>query len=94
MQQQKQVKKTVAIIGTTEKSGAAIANKFAVGNHRLLLIANEINQLSQIARNIKRNNLNAEVEMVDCAKEGAAKDMASIKRLNFIIQATLEVTEK
>ena len=70
VQQQKQVKKTIAIIGATEESGAAIANKFAGGSYRLLLIANEINQLSQIARNIKRNNLNAEVEMVDCAKEG------------------------
>ena len=70
VQQKKQVKKTVAIIGSTEKSGAAIANKFAVGNNRLLLIANEVNQLSQIARKIKRNNLNAEVEMADCAKEG------------------------
>jgi len=70
VQQQKQVKKTIAIIGATEESGAAIANKFAGDSYRLLLIEDEINQLSQTARNIKRNNSNVNVEIVDCAKEG------------------------
>ena len=83
VQQKKQVKKTVAIIGATEKSGAAIANKFADGNNRLLLIADDINQLSQIARNIKRNNLNAEVEMVDCAKEGCWQSDIIVLAISF-----------
>jgi predicted dinucleotide-binding enzyme len=63
------VKKTIAIIGGVD-IGAAIAHKVSAGNYRLLLVSNEINHKSQIVQNIKQNNLNAEVEIVDCAKEG------------------------
>jgi len=64
------VKKTIAIIGAGVEIGAAIVDKLSAGNYRLLLVSNEINELSQIVQNIKQNNLNPEVETVDCAKEG------------------------
>ena len=64
------MKKTIAIIGAGVEIGAAIADKLSEGNYRLLLVSNEINHKSQIVQNIKQNNLNAEVEIVDCAKEG------------------------
>ena len=52
------------------ETGVAIADKLSESSYRLLLVSNEINHKSQIVQNIKQNNLNAEVEIVDCAKEG------------------------
>jgi len=92
VKQQKQVKKTVAIIGATEESGAAIVNKFTGSSYRLLLVEDEINQLSQIARSIKRNHLHAEVEIVDCAKEGCWQ--ADIIVLAISFHAIKKVIEK
>ena len=92
VQQQKQVKKTVAIIGATEESGAAIVNKFTGSSYRLLLVEDEINQLSQIARSIKRNHLHAEVEIVDCAKEGCWE--ADIIILAIPFRELKEIAEK
>ena len=70
VQQKKIVNKTIAIIEPGGKTGIAIASKLAADNYRLLLVSNEINQLPQIVQNIKVNNTNADVEIVDCAKEG------------------------
>jgi len=64
------VKKTIAIIGAGAEMGAAIADKLSERNYRLLLVSNEIDHKFQIVQNIKQNNLNTEVEIVDCAKEG------------------------
>lgn len=64
------MKKTIAIIGADAETGVAIADKFSEGNYRLLLVQNEINNKSQIAKYIRQKNLHAEVEIVDCAKEG------------------------
>jgi len=63
------VKKTITIIGAGVEIGAAIAHKLSAGNYRLLVVSNEINHKSQIVQDIKQNNQNAEVEIVDCAKE-------------------------
>jgi predicted dinucleotide-binding enzyme len=64
------VKKTIAIIGAEAETGAAIADKLSENSYHLLLVSDEIDDKSQTVQNIKQNYLNAEVEIVDCAREG------------------------
>ena len=86
------MKKTIAIIGGGVDIGAAIADKLSEGNYRLLLVSKAINHKSQIIQNIKQNNLNAEVEIADCAKEGCWE--ADIIILAIPFHELKEVIEK
>ena len=46
------VKKTIAIVGATEKAGRAIVNQLASMPYRLLLISHKENELKQLQNNI------------------------------------------
>ena len=86
------MKKTIAIIGAEAEKGAAIADKLSEDSYRLLLVQNEINHKSQIVKNIKQKNLHAEVEIVDCAKEGCWE--ADIIILAIPFRELKEIAEK
>jgi len=64
------VKKTIAIVGATEEVGAEIAKKFSFMPYRLLLVSNNEEQLSQLFENISKQNPTAEIDTIECVKEG------------------------
>ena len=64
------VKKTIAIVGATEKEGIRIANQFACMPYRFLFISNKIIELEEITNNILEKNPDAEIEILECVKEG------------------------
>ena len=64
------VKKTIAIVGSTESNGTVIATQLAQGDYRLLLISNDISELSQLATHIKHGSPKAEVDLIECVKDG------------------------
>ncbi len=64
------VKKTIAIVGATEKNGTEMANQFAFTDYRLLLISNDINQLTHLSNNISEKKPKAEIDSIECVKDG------------------------
>lgn len=90
--EQKKMKKTIAVIGSETETGAAIADKLSDNSYRLLLVQNEIDHKSQIAKNIQQKNLRAEIEIVDCAKEGCWE--ADIIILAIPFRELKEIAEK
>jgi predicted dinucleotide-binding enzyme len=86
------VKKSIAIIGAGIETGAAIADELNEDSYRLVLVQNGINNKSQIEKNIRQKNLRAEVEIVDCAKEGCWE--ADIIVLAIPFRELKEIVEK
>ncbi len=64
------VRKTIAIVGATEKAGVEIVERFSGMPYRLLLVSNNAEQLSQLATDISRKNRNAEIDTLECVKDG------------------------
>ena len=64
------VKKTIAIVGATEKAGVEIAKKFSFIPCRLLLVSNNEEQLLQLYKYISQQNPTAEIDTIGCVKEG------------------------
>lgn len=86
------MKKTIAIIGAEAETGAAIADKLSEDSYHLLLVSDEIDDKSQTVQNIKKNYLNAEAEIVNCAKESCWE--ADIVVLAIPYDEIKEVVEK
>jgi hypothetical protein len=63
-------KKTIAIIGATEKNGRQITSQFAQKDYRLLLISNDTDQLSVLSKSLTTTQLIAEIEPIACVKDG------------------------
>jgi 8-hydroxy-5-deazaflavin:NADPH oxidoreductase len=64
------VKKTIAIVGATEKNGTEITTRFAQTDYRLLLVSNDISKLTQLSKNISENKPTAEIDSIECVKDG------------------------
>jgi len=64
------VKKTIAIVGATEKEGRKIANQFACMPYRFLFISNKTIELEELTNNILQKNPEAEIEILECVKDG------------------------
>ncbi len=64
------MKKTIAVVGATEKNGKAIAKKLALGPYRLLLVSDEATELEQLGNNITAKHPKSDVETLDCIKDG------------------------
>lgn len=62
-------KKTIAIIGATEKTGAAIASSLATGTNRLLLMAGDAEKLDALKAKLEAAGVSAEVDTITCSKE-------------------------
>jgi predicted dinucleotide-binding enzyme len=63
-------KKTIAIVGATEDAGKAIVNRFASMAYRLLLISQQAGELNKLTEKIARQHPTAEVESLECVKDG------------------------
>ena len=63
-------KKTIAIVGATDKTGRAIVNQFASMPYRLLLVSNNPNELYQFTKKITKEYPDAEIESLECVKDG------------------------
>jgi 8-hydroxy-5-deazaflavin:NADPH oxidoreductase len=63
--------KTIAIIGSTGNVGSAIAKCLSVTSNRLLLMANDAEQLALLRSEIKLSSPTADIENVTCAKEAS-----------------------
>jgi hypothetical protein len=64
------VKKTIAIVGATETAGAEIANRFSGMPYHLLLVSDKSNELPQLAIDISQKNPVAEIDTIECVKDG------------------------
>jgi predicted dinucleotide-binding enzyme len=64
------VKKTIAIVGATEKTGREIANRFMQADYRLLLVSNNKDQLDYLSATINDKKPKAEIDSIDCVKDG------------------------
>ncbi len=64
------VKKTIAIVGATESKATEIVNQFAKCDFRLLLISNDVTSLSLLSENIMSTNPQAEIDFLECVKDG------------------------
>ena len=64
-------KKTIAIIGATEKSGLMLSKKLAGSLYRLLLFSNEKDKLDTLQDEIKRLVPTADIDSSDCPVEAS-----------------------
>lgn len=64
------IKKTIAIVGATESKATEIVYQFAKSNFRLLLISKDLTSLSLLSDNIAATNPNAEIDFLECVKDG------------------------
>jgi len=64
------IKKTIAIVGATGKTGRAIVNQFASMAYRLLLVSNKPDELYQFTKNISKKYPEADIEPLECIKDG------------------------
>jgi NADPH-dependent F420 reductase len=66
-----QTKQTIAIIGATGNMGSAISKSIAKGPYRLLLKANNSEDLEALVKDIKTKNPGADVEAAVCPEEAS-----------------------
>ena len=64
------VKKTIAIVGATEKAGIEIANEFASKDYRLLLVSDNMEKLFDVTEKLSQKKPEAEIESIECVKDG------------------------
>lgn len=85
-------KKTIAIIGATSRIGAAISKMLAKSNYRLLLMSDKTDQLDIIVEQIKRQDVNLEIEKIGCSTEACWEaDVIILAEPNI---STTEIVEK
>jgi predicted dinucleotide-binding enzyme len=63
--------KTIAIIGSTGKMGAAIAGSLAKSNYRLLLMSHEAEKLQALKSKLDQAGALAEINTISCSKEAS-----------------------
>ncbi|MEO8852389.1 MAG: NAD(P)-binding domain-containing protein [Ginsengibacter sp.] len=64
------VRKSIAIVGATEKLGEEIAFQFMDNNYSLLLISNNKEKLDYLEKKVNAKNPKAEINFVQCVKDG------------------------
>lgn len=63
-------KKSIAIIGATEKNGEEIATQLSQGEYNLLLISNNKEALDHLSEKMKTHPSKAEINFIECVKDG------------------------
>lgn len=63
--------KTIAIIGATEKNASALAEGLATNCNRLLLLADQKNELSALRDHILMKNPSADIEISECSTDAS-----------------------
>lgn len=64
------VRKSIAIVGATEKIGEEIATQFMNSNYSLLLISNNKDRLNYLAKKMADKKSKAEINFIECVKDG------------------------
>lgn len=64
------LKKTIAIIASSNKKATAIVSKIFLKNYRLLLLSKYENQFEQLSGQLQLEHPGAEFELIDCMKDG------------------------
>lgn len=64
------IRKSIAIVGVTEKTGEEIALQFVNSNCFLLLISNDSDRLDHLEKKIGDKKYKAEINFVQCVKDG------------------------
>ena len=64
------VKKSIAIVGATERRGKEIAINLIDSNYRLLLISNNKNEFDNLSKIISDKRPKAGISFMECAKDG------------------------
>jgi len=64
------IKRTIAIVGATENTGAEMAQRFAGINYRLLLVSNDLEELKKLVKNISEEKPMTEIDSIECVKDG------------------------
>lgn len=64
------LKKTIAIVGATEKTGTDFASHLAHAGYHLLLISRDAAQLKQLSKRISRKNTSVKIDAIECVKDG------------------------
>ena len=80
-------KQTIAVIGASGNMGSAISKSLSKGNYRLLLCSDSKGKIETIVHDIKSNNPNADVEVIDCSTQASWE-------ADIIITAVPYATEK
>ncbi len=63
-------KKSIAIIGATNKNGEEIATQLGQGDYDLLLISNDKEALDRLSEKMKALPSKAEIYFIECVKDG------------------------
>ncbi len=85
------IKKTIAIIASTNEKVTAIVNNLSIENCRLLLISKYANQFSELSTAILSTQPNIELDVIDCMRDGCWE--ADIIILNISDDEQQEVAE-
>jgi len=85
-------KKTIAVIGATGDMGCAFVKALANSDYRLLLMSRDKNKVGKLSATLKQKNPAADVEVVECEKEGCWE--ADIVLMAVPYEAEKEVAEK
>jgi hypothetical protein len=64
------VKKTIAIIGSTNEKATAIVSRLYIEDYRLLLVSKSANQFVELAKEIQCGHPEVALEIVECMKDG------------------------
>ncbi len=83
------MKKTIAIIGAAGNMGSGIARNLSKAGHRLLLVDPNPSKLSELLTSITISVPNAEVEIVNSAKEASWEADIIIPAVRYQIQSTI-----
>jgi NADPH-dependent F420 reductase len=86
------MKKTIAIIGAAGNMGSGIAHSLAKAGYRMLLFDTDASKLNELLLNIKSATPNAEVEILDCARESSWEADIIIPAVPY--QAQTEIASK
>ncbi|MDJ1482679.1 NAD(P)-binding domain-containing protein [Cytophagaceae bacterium YF14B1] len=85
-------KQTIAVIGATGNMGSAISRALSNANYRLLLFAKDQAKLQTLVEEIRKSNVVADIESVDCSVNASWE--ADIILLAVPYQAEKEIAEK
>lgn len=71
VQKTMETRKTIAIIGATEKAGTDLARRFASKNYRLLLISTDESGLYSLKSELETTAGHGEIETMTCARDAS-----------------------
>jgi 8-hydroxy-5-deazaflavin:NADPH oxidoreductase len=84
-------KQTIAVIGANRNMGSDISRSLSRGNYKLLLFANEQDQLKNLVQEIVSANPSADVEAIDCSVNASWEaDIIILDIANYTEKAVAE----